>query len=209
MGKEMKKCVIISGAPENDLGYYGEFLTDSYIICADSGYLKCEKLGIKPDLIIGDFDSAPVAKESCEIIKLQVRKDDSDTFHCVKTAVERGFKEIIIIGGIGSRFDHTYSNILSLGYCLDNYVKACMIDKNNKIFITDKPLTLKCNRYKFFSLFALFGKVEGLSIKNADYELDNYELEPFDQLTQSNGFKGLDVSINFNTGKLMIILCND
>lgn len=209
MGKEIKKCVIVSGAPENDLSYYNEFINDCYVICADSGYMKCEKLGIIPNLIVGDFDSSPEADLPCEIIKLQVRKDDSDTFHCVKIAVERGYNEISILGGIGSRFDHSYSNVLSLVYCLENNVKASLIDKNNKIMVADSPVTLKCGCYKFFSVFALFGKVEGLSIKGADYELDDYDLEPDDQLTQSNGFKDVDVNISFNTGKLLIILCND
>lgn len=209
MGKEVKKCVIISGAPEEDINYIKKYLYDSFIICADSGYLKCVKLGIKPDLIVGDFDSAPVADIPCEIVKLEVRKNDTDTFHCVKIAVQKGFDEIVILSGIGSRFDHTYSNVLSLAYCIDKKVKACLINSKNKIFIVDSPVTLESNGYKYFSLFALFENVDNLTIKGAEYDLDNYNLEPFDQLTQSNSFKGENVSISFIKGKLLIILCND
>lgn len=209
MGKEIKKCVIVSGAPESDLSYYNDYLDNCFIICADSGYLKCQKLGIKPDLIIGDFDSSPVAEVDCEIITLQVRKNDSDTFHCVKVAVDRGYNDITILGGIGSRIDHTYSNILSLNYCLDKNIEARLINSKNKIFITEKPVTFKKDNYEYFSMFALFGNVENLSITGAQYDISNYTLEPNDQLTQSNGFKDTEVSINFTKGKLFLIFSND
>lgn len=209
MGKEIKKCVIISGAPEENIDYIREYIDNSFIICADSGYLKCVKLGIKPQLVVGDFDSSPVADLPCEIVKLQVRKNDTDTFHCVKIAVQKGFEEIYILSGIGSRFDHTYSNVLSLIYCLNKGVKSFLINNKNKIFISDCSVVLERGKYKYFSLFALFDAVDNLSIKGAEYDLDNYYLEPFDQLTQSNGFKDGNVSISFSTGKLLIILCND
>lgn len=204
------KCVIVSGAPENNIEYYFDYIKkNTFVICADSGYIKCEKLNITPDLIIGDFDSSKMPALSCDIIKLNVRKDDSDTFHCVKTAVDLGYEEIIILGGIGSRIDHTYSNILSLYYCINHSVKSYLINADNKVFITDKPTVLNNDKYKFFSLFALFETVYGLNIKGADYDIEDYDLLPTDQITQSNGFIGRDVSINFNSGKLLIILCND
>ncbi len=74
------KCTIVSGAPETELEYMEKYFDNSYIICADSGYRKCEKLGIKPDLVIGDFDSSDKPNFDCETIALDVRKDDTDTF---------------------------------------------------------------------------------------------------------------------------------
>ncbi len=203
------KCVIISGAPENDLSYYFKYLTDSYIICADSGYLKCQSLNITPNLIVGDFDSAPAPVIDCEIITLNRRKDDTDTFHCIKLAAERGYNDIIILGGIGDRFDHTYSNLLSLVYCYDRNIKCALVNAKNYIIVESGEITLAKSEYKYFSLFALFEKCEGLSIKGAEYELDNVELEPFSQLTQSNAFKNETVCITIKKGKIILILSND
>lgn len=209
MGKEIKKCVIISGAPESDLSYYKDYINDCFIICADSGYLKCKKIGVKPDLIIGDFDSSYPPNEDCEIITLQVRKNDSDTFHCVKVAAERGYRDITVLGGIGSRVDHTYSNILSLNYCLNNGISAKLVNNNNMVIITDKPVKFSKDKYEFFSMFAVFDRVENLSISGAQYDLSEYTLEPDDQLTQSNGFKDQTVNISFTKGKLILIFSND
>ena len=95
MGNKKVKCIIVSGAPDDDYDFLKEKLKkESYIIAADSGYLKCIKVNVIPDLIIGDFDSSPIPDVDTEIIRLPAEKDDTDTFYCVKKAIELGFKEI-------------------------------------------------------------------------------------------------------------------
>lgn len=209
MGTEVKKCAVISGAPESDLSYYKKYLNDRYIICADSGYKKCDASKIAPDLIVGDFDSSQKPDLMCEIIELQVRKDDTDTFHCIKEAVARGYNDIVILGGIGSRIDHTYSNILCVNYCFERNVKCVLVNSKNMLTIASGETVIKKCDYEYFSLFALFEKCTGVSIKGAQYDLDNVELEPSSQLTQSNAFKNDKVIIEIKNGKIILILSND
>lgn len=209
MGTEVKKCAIISGAPESDLSYYKKYLYDRYIICADSGYRKCNLLKITPGLIIGDFDSSPKPNINCEIIELKVRKDDTDTFHSVKEAIDRGYNDIVILGGIGSRIDHTYSNILSVNFCFERNIKCALINEKNMITVVSGKTVIKKGEYEHFSLFALFEKCTGLSISGSQYDLDNVELDPFSQLTQSNAFKKDEVKIEIKSGKIILILSND
>ncbi|MCM1285584.1 MAG: thiamine diphosphokinase [Acetobacter sp.] len=209
MGNEIKKCAVISGAPEEDVSYYSKYLKDRFIICADSGYKKCEKIFVKADLIIGDFDSSEKPDADCEIISLQVRKDDTDTFHCIKEAVRRGYNNIVILGGIGSRIDHTYANILSVNYCYEHGIKCSLVNNHNKISIITGNNILNNDEYKYFSLYALFESCEGVSIKNAQYDLDNIKLSPADQFTQSNGFKERCCEVNIKKGKILLFQCND
>ena len=154
MGNEVKKCAVITGAPENDINYYHSYLIDRYIISADSGFEKCVNIGIKPDLIIGDFDSSAKPDTDIETITLPVMKDDTDTFFAVKEAVKRGYNDIIILGGIGSRVDHTYSNILSLNYCNDLRVSAMLVNRSNRIRILNSSCVIKKDGYNYLSLFA-------------------------------------------------------
>lgn len=205
----MKKCVIISGAPEKDLSYYGEHLDNSYIICADSGYKKCIKYGAIPDLIIGDFDSSDYPEIDCEIIRLNCRKDDTDTFHCVKYAVENGYEDITVLGGIGSRLDHTYANIMSINYCFDNNVKARLVNSNACLTVEGGSFKINKSKYKYFSLFALFDKCTGVTIKGAEYNINGAQILPNEQISISNEFASDTVEINIEKGKIILICCND
>lgn len=209
MEKKINCCVIISGAPEKELDYYCDYISDSFIISADSGYLKCLELGIIPDLIIGDFDSSDKPDTDIETIILPTVKDDTDTFFAVKEAIRRGFDDITILGGIGSRFDHTYSNVLCLNYCIDNNVRCALINKSNKLIIINDKAQLKRGEYKYFSIFPLFSSCDGVTINGACYNLENRLIHPSEQYTQSNEFKDDTVSISIKSGKLLIVLSND
>lgn len=210
MGTEIKKCAVISGAPEDDLAYYKKYLDGRYIICADSGYKKCLQSGFKPDLIIGDFDSSDFPHMDCEIISLDVRKDDTDTFHSVKEAVAGGFNDIVILGGIGSRLDHTYANLLSVVYCKERGVDCALINSKNKVMIIDGVYSFEKDEYKYFSLYALFEKCSNVSIRGASYELDCTDIMPFEQFAQSNEFnENSEVTISVGTGKIILFFSND
>lgn len=209
MGKEIKHCTIITGAPEEFIDYYHSYTADSFIISADSGYDKCVSLGITPDLIIGDFDSTALPDTDVETIALPVRKDDTDTFFSVKEAVKRGYNDIVILGGIGSRLDHTYSNILCLSYCADAGVNALLINSKNRIRVLTNNAIIKKDKYKSFSLFALFENCVGLTTRGTAYNLTEYTLTPDCQLAQSNEFVDDELVIEFKSGKILLIESND
>lgn len=214
MGTQIKKCTIISGAPDNDI----EFLKDnidenSYIICADSGYKNCIKAGFTPDLIIGDFDSSEKPNIDCEIITLEVEKAFTDSFHCVMEAVEKGCNEIQIFCAIGSRMDHTYSNILSLNYCQKHNVKCCIVNRKNRIsLIKDKGIINK--DYDNFSLFAYLSDCKNVRIKGAYYTAgfynkDSIDINLSDQFAQSNYVSEDFAEITLDSGTLLLIESND
>ena len=55
---EMSRCVILSACSvQPELKRL--LRSDDFIIACDAGYRNCERLGCKPDIIVGDFDSAP------------------------------------------------------------------------------------------------------------------------------------------------------
>ncbi len=209
MGTEKVKCTLISGAPDCDIDFLRENIDrKSYIICADSGYMHCIQANIIPDMVIGDFDSSS-APDGIEFIRLPAEKDDTDTFYAVKYAIQRGYKEIEIFNAAGSRFDHTYSNMLCLAYCRKNNIRASIIDRHNRLTMVDTKTVINDDYYKYFSVFAIGSDVIGLNIKNAYYELKSTDLSPFDQYTQSNTFKGMDVEISFKSGNLLLVQSND
>ena len=78
----MKRCFIFAAGT-----FYGlreRPAPGDLVIAADAGYQTCRKLGIEPDLVLGDFDSMPVPEHAEEIIRLPVEKDDTDTIAAVR-----------------------------------------------------------------------------------------------------------------------------
>lgn len=214
MGTQIKKCTIISGAPDNDIDFLKENIdAQSFIICADSGYKNCLKAGFAPNLIIGDFDSSEKPDIDCEIISLEVEKAFTDTFHCVMEAVDRGYNEIRIFCAIGSRLDHTYSNILSLDYCQKHGVKCSIQNRKNRLsLIYGKGIVNK--DYNNFSLFAYLSECKGVRIKGAYYTAGFYDKEtldikPSDQFAQSNFVSEDYAEISLDEGTLLLIESND
>lgn len=214
MGKEIKKCSIVCGAPNVNLEFIKNNIDrNSYIIAADSGYLKLLEIGITPNLIMGDFDSSPKPDISCEIISLPVEKDYSDTFYCVRKAVELGFDSIDIFAAIGNRFDHTYSNILCLNYCAEHNVYANIRDDKNRISLIKKKIVFKKD-YDYFSIFAYLHDCKGVRIKGAYYTAGFYDKEELDirvqdNFSQSNFICDDECEISLREGILLLIESND
>lgn len=214
MGTQIKKCTIISGAPDNDTDFLKEKIDkNSYIICADSGYKNCIKAGFTPNLIIGDFDSSKKPDIDCEIITLNVEKAFTDSFHCVMEAIDRGYNDIKIFCAIGSRMDHTYSNMLSLDYCQKHNVKCCIINRKNRISLIKENGIINKD-YDNFSLFAYLSDCKGVKIKGAYYtagfyDKDSLDIKQSDQFAQSNFVCDDYAEITLDTGTLLLIESND
>ena len=111
----MKRCVIVGGADINNYGFIRDKLcADDYVVFCDSGLKHLEQLQARPSLIVGDFDSHENPRLDVETIILPCEKDDTDTQLAVQVALEKGATELVIIGGLDGRLDHTLSNLAIL-----------------------------------------------------------------------------------------------
>lgn len=210
------KIVILSGGTPPSCELIKKELNDSsFLICADSGANCLFEYSIFPDYLIGDFDS--ISKEAMEFFKQNNttieryprEKDSTDTQIALEKAISLGADEIVFLGCTGGRIDHTFGNLGLLKKCLDLKVNAYLTDDKNIIFITGKPIEISGFAGECFSIQAFGSKVRNLTIRNAKYELFNYELCFGDPLTISNEFIGKGVNIEFDEGILLIMFCKD
>lgn len=194
------RYVIIAGGTI-DLEFAKDFLSQRerdkmYIFACDKGYEACEKLGVVPDALIGDFDSAEVGvverakAEGVEIKRLNPVKDDTDVEAALVKAMAMAEPDesIFILGGTGSRVDHILGNIalLAMGVKNDRYV--ILLDSHNSISVI-KPVTVhivdnKPGRY--VSVFPYMGPVTGVTMEGFKYPLKDATIEGFNTLTVSN-----------------------
>lgn len=179
----MKALIIASGK----IGDYNLLKTlvqeNDFILCADGGLNHLMKIAIIPNLVIGDLDS--ISKEAMDYIeennilieKYPVMKDETDTHLAINYLVSRGSREVTIMGGIGSRMDHTIANIILLKMLIDKGIKGCIINENNIIHLVDKSIKLYKKDTYYISIIPI--SLDGIDV-NANgflYQLDNQKIQ--------------------------------
>ena len=198
----MKRCFIIAGGDFD--GFFDEICENDLVITADKGFRFAEKENIRIDYAIGDFDSTD-KPDFKNIIALNPIKDFTDTVAAIRLAMEKGYRDIIIYGGLGGRESHTISNIKTLLHYKKKGVNISLKARGKEIFVIDSDFSYKFKGYDFYvSIFALDGEAF-LSIDGLAYELDCYKMSLDDSLGVSNQTKGSDFKISLDTGYLLII----
>lgn len=211
MANEMKRAVIISGAPYNDFYFIKENIyPDDFVICADRGVQTAKTAGVRVDMALGDFDTVEAPSDACcELIKLPSEKDVTDTYYACEKAVELGFKNVVIFCALGGRADHTFANYLCLNFLCDAGVNAKILDRKNCIMIVKDNLSIKRSGYKYLSVFPFISDVKSLTLSGVKYPLDKHDLPASSPLGVSNEIISPFADITFEDGKLLIILSND
>lgn len=113
-----KRCVIITAGELGEPSRYQDVIRPGdFLICCDGGYAHAKTLGVRPDLILGDFDSYEGdLPEGVPTEGFSSIKDDTDTMLAIKEAIHRGYEEILLLAALGGRMDHSFANLQSLMY---------------------------------------------------------------------------------------------
>ncbi len=211
----MKALIACSGEIK-DYSFCGKHIEDiDYIIGVDGGAHHLLRLGLKPDVLLGDFDSilesdlVHFKREGIEILKYPSQKDLTDSELAVETAIEKGCDSVVMIGCVGSRLDHSIANIHLLKKLLDNGVKGIIVNENNEITLIRDRLELKREEDTRVSLLPLTDKVTGITLKGFYYPLNDFTLELGSARCVSNEFAENIAEITIKTGLLLVIKARD
>jgi thiamine pyrophosphokinase len=187
------------------------------VIAADRGVSYAAKLQIVPDVILGDFDSIdPETKKKMQewnvpITTFPVEKDYTDTHLALEKAMEMGADEITLIGGTGTRMDHTWANIGLLQMTMKAGIPAWIVDPNNRISMHDKDFSI-CKKEAFgeyVSFLPFTENVRGLTLEGFYYSLKNTELKQGVSLGISNELTADIGQVKLKDGVLIMIESRD
>lgn len=200
-----KKCLII-GAGSFSLTSFTKIEND-YIIAADGGYAHLKNLGLEPDLVLGDFDSLGYLPSHPNISRHKIEKDDTDMMLAVSFALDKGFGQIYIYGGLGGdRLDHSLANIHCLSYIANKGAQGYLIGEGIvATILRGGTITFSEDCRGYISLLSQTEKCEGISISSLKYELENTSLYSGSTLGMSNEFLGKEASVSLEDGSLLII----
>ncbi len=202
----MRTCIIIAGG---DLPGTITISEHALVICADCGLRHAQRLGIVPDLIVGDFDSfTDTLPDGIETLRLPVEKDVTDTMQAVLYGAGRGCREFHIYGVFGgARIDHSLANIQMLHTMHTRGLKG-VLHHGGTIVETQSPADGVCRYPRFdgdFSVFALTDACEGVTIRGCKYNVEEITLKNSFPLGVSNCITDEYAEISTRTGLLLIV----
>lgn len=205
----MKRAVILANGQvpaKKEFAYFAKAGYDN-LICADGGANSAFKLGLIPDIIIGDFDS--VNKEILEfykpyskIINIK-RQNDTDVEKCLKFCIKHKIDEVILTGGTGDRLDHSFCN---LGIVLKFYndLKIKIIHQKSILSAHSGFVELETVKGEIISLYGFDSKTK-ITSSGLKYPLNGVPLPFGVKESTSNIAKGKKVVLNVRGGRIFIV----
>ena len=213
----MKAFIISNGQMSNNDFYLNLFKEQrpDYVICADGGANHLKKLGIIPNTIIGDLDSISIKdleyykNLEVEIIKYPTKKDETDTQLAIQYATTLPIKEIVLLGVIGDRIDHSLGNIYLMEDIVLKGLRVSIINENNIVYLINKEIEIYGLIGEVVSLVPDSDKVTGILSEGLEYPLYNKDMIKSNPYGISNVINKKRVKISIQSGLLLVILSKD
>lgn len=205
-----KRAVLFANGQAR-LGFEVSLLPGDFLVAVDGGLHHLKRLGLNPDLLIGDLDSVD-ASELAEIIDAGIEvqrfppaKDQTDLELALEYALKNGYAQIVIAYPFGERMDHTLGN-LGLLSRPDLAGKTLSLDDGQmEARLLDASASLTTQPGDLISLIAWGIPVEGIITKGLQYSLNNESLVPWQTRGISNVALANSIEIDLRSGRLLII----
>ena len=191
---------------------------DDFVIAVDGGLSGLIRQGIRPDFLLGDFDSlrpgdTEIMKRYREMgessfLQLPVEKDDTDTMAAAKLGIEKGYTEFLIYGGLGARLDHTMANIQTLAWILRHGGQGWLLDRETSVTVIGEGRFVIPESFEgTVSLFSLDTELRNVSIRGMKYNLENAVVRNDFPLGCSNEtLPGIQGEIEIGAGMALVVL---
>jgi thiamine pyrophosphokinase len=183
------------------------------VIVLDSAIERVLELGIKVDVLLGDFDrgfNVNYYKEKqypLEIVYAP-NQDKTDLEKAFDYLIEKGHKAVNVIWATGKRADHTITNLTNI-VAYRNLLKIVILDDHSKVYLLPETFEKWYTANTILSLIPI-GKVTGITTQNLFYSLKNEDLTIGYRTGSSNHVieDGI-VSISHSNGDLLLMECWD
>jgi thiamine pyrophosphokinase len=150
---------------------------DDLVIAADGGTHHCLGLGIRPQVVIGDLDSVrddeleALSAQGTEIITYPRRKDFTDLELALLEAQKRGADRVLVLAGLGKRWDQSLANILLPAAFAD--LQISLVDGRQELHFLHpgEPFEISGQPGDTVSLIPLGGDAHGITTHGLEYPL--------------------------------------
>jgi thiamine pyrophosphokinase len=211
----MKKVVfVLSGGPMRDAGFFREQRERCQpvsMICADGGARHAYRMGLVPDLVIGDMDSLEAemqghfVRQGCRIMRYPRAKNETDTELAMEMAFLMAPDEVLIFGAIGARLDHTLANLSLLVVAAEREIPVRLVDEWCEVFAVKGKAVIEGEPGQTVSLFPFGSDVTGITLEGFEYPLTDATMTPARPYGISNRLISGSGAITVESGHMLVI----
>ncbi len=207
----MKCTIIASGDFKPDRKMIDQIRSSKHVVCADGGARHLKALDILPDVIIGDFDSILpedrryFEEKRVKLVEYPRQKNHTDSELCINWALEKKVTDVTVLGGIGTRMDHSLANIFMLKTLAENQIGAHILTARSSMHAIFDQIVLDGVPGNLLSLVPLTETVTGITLKGLAYPLTNASITMGSSLGVSNVFDTNQAVVSIQTGILLVI----
>jgi thiamine pyrophosphokinase len=211
---DQEPALIIANGASCNSELMGQLLEWSpFVVVLDSAIERVLNLGIKIDVLLGDFDQGFNPEKYLESqfpIEIVHTPDQNktDLEKAFDFLIERGHKAVNVIWATGKRADHTITNITNIVQ-FRNELKIVILDDHSKVFLLPNRFEKWYPKNTTLSLIPI-GKVTGIHSQNLFYPLNDDNLT-IGYRTGSSNHVAEDgmVVIEHQEGDLLLMECWD
>jgi thiamine pyrophosphokinase len=207
------RVLVIAASPSESIERLSELAAQAdIVIAADGGAEVAIAHGVRPQVVMGDMDSLPHAtldtlkRQGVEIRQFPARKDETDLELALLEAVERGASDIVIVGALGGRLDHTLGNIYLLTMPTLKRRHVRMLGDGVEVFVIWDEADVSGSPGDLVSLIPLTPEVSGIETDGLEYPLRGESLLMGPGRGISNALVGDTAHVSMGQGLLLAIV---
>lgn len=205
----MTTCALVAASDFNEGFFQAAYSAGRFdaILAVDGGFAFLSRLGIKPDVVLGDFDSLGYVPEGEDVRQFSPHKDKSDLELALELAVAEGHRALEVYGALGGRLDHTLANIQLLARYAELGFRVCAWGAREVVHYVVGPGVCEFPPFESgtVSVFSLTPRSTGVTERGLAYPLDDAVLTDRTTLGLSNEFTGQKASVSVEEGTLIIL----
>ncbi len=148
----IKSAVLIANGKVSKTDYIKKIIdSNNFFISIDAKLENLKELGVKPNLILGDLDSAAIdyLDSQIEVVELS-DQNKTDLEKSLEYCKENNIKKVMILGSSGLREDHSMANVLIASTYSDilhielitSFYRIIFVRKNTKINAPNAPVSI-------------------------------------------------------------------
>ncbi|HEX5798096.1 MAG TPA: thiamine diphosphokinase [Candidatus Saccharimonadales bacterium] len=223
MNRKINKTLIFLNGDETNLDYIYKYADkNTLIIGCDGGTDKIYKLGLKPDVVLGDFDSInrlpqkikdlplnhygkEIAIKDTVYIKYPGDKDFLDVEAAIDYAIGRKLEEVILVNTQGDELDHVVGVLALLAKRKYRSADIKLIGPKFKAYSICGKREIKGRAGDKISLIPLYGSVKVKNSSGLKYDPAKHKMSLQQNLGISNELTKKKATLELSKGCFLVI----